>query len=67
MQNCISKVILAKLSYPTYFVGQVGDDANGKLITEALGNGGVRLEYLKSLGKGVPTGHAVVENPMRWV
>ncbi|OMO74571.1 Ribokinase [Corchorus capsularis] len=50
----------AKLSYPTYFVGQVGDDANGKLITEALGNGGVCLEYLKSLGKGVPTGHAVV-------
>ncbi|XP_021288825.1 uncharacterized protein LOC110420006 [Herrania umbratica] len=50
----------AKLSYPTYFVGQVGDDAHGKLITEALGNGGVRLEYLKSLGSGVPTGHAVV-------
>ncbi|MBA0584880.1 hypothetical protein Gorai_015675 [Gossypium raimondii] len=50
----------AKLSYPTYFVGQVGDDAHGKLITQALGNGGVRLEYLKSLGGGVPTGHAVV-------
>ncbi|KAH1105600.1 hypothetical protein J1N35_009368 [Gossypium stocksii] len=50
----------AKLSYPTYFVGQVGDDAHGKLITQALGNGGVRLEYLKSLGDGVPTGHAVV-------
>ncbi|XVF79334.1 hypothetical protein PTKIN_Ptkin14bG0213200 [Pterospermum kingtungense] len=50
----------AKLAYPTYFVGQVGDDANGKLITEALENGGVRLEYLKSLGGGVPTGHAVV-------
>ncbi|KAG8487276.1 hypothetical protein CXB51_020594 [Gossypium anomalum] len=50
----------AKLSYPTYFVGQVGDDAHGKLITQALGNGGVHLEYLKSLGGGVPTGHAVV-------
>ncbi|XVF18316.1 hypothetical protein REPUB_Repub11eG0011000 [Reevesia pubescens] len=50
----------ARLSYPTYFVGQVGDDAHGKLITEALGNGGVRLEYLKSLGGSVPTGHAVV-------
>lgn len=50
----------AKLSYPTFFVGQVGDDAHGKLLTEALRNGGVRLEYLKSLGDGVPTGHAVV-------
>ncbi|KAK8698367.1 hypothetical protein V6N13_114489 [Hibiscus sabdariffa] len=50
----------AKLSYPTYFLGQVGDDAHGKLITQALGNRGVRLEYLKSLGGGVPTGHAVV-------
>ena len=26
-----------KLSYPTYFVGQVGDDANGRLITDAFG------------------------------
>ncbi|XP_039018402.1 ribokinase-like isoform X2 [Hibiscus syriacus] len=50
----------AKLSYPTYFVGQVGDDAHGKLITQALGSGGVRLEYLKSLTGSVPTGHAVV-------
>ncbi|XVE52912.1 hypothetical protein DITRI_Ditri02bG0162400 [Diplodiscus trichospermus] len=50
----------AKLSYPTYFIGRVGDDAHGKLITEALESGGVRSEYLKSLGGGVPTGHAVV-------
>lgn len=49
-----------KLSYPTYFVGQVGEDAHGKLITEALqGDCGVRMDYVKSL-TGVPTGHAVV-------
>jgi ribokinase len=48
-----------KLSYPTYFVGQVGDDAHGKLITEALENGGVRLDYLKTVD-AAPTGHAVV-------
>lgn len=48
-----------RLSYPTYFVGQVGKDANGKLISEALEGGGVRLEYLKNVG-GAPTGHAVV-------
>ncbi|GAV60867.1 PfkB domain-containing protein [Cephalotus follicularis] len=48
-----------KLSYPTYFVGQVGDDAHGKLITEALGSGGVHLNYVRNLSQ-VPTGHAVV-------
>lgn len=48
-----------KLSYPTYFVGQVGDDAHGKLITEALENGGVRLDYLNTVD-AAPTGHAVV-------
>ncbi|GLT57843.1 hypothetical protein SLA2020_307870 [Shorea laevis] len=48
-----------RLSYPTYFVGQVGEDANGKLITEALKGGGVRLDYLKNV-TGAPTGHAVV-------
>lgn len=48
-----------KLSYPTYFVGQVGEDAHGKLITEALGNGGVRLDHLTIVGS-LPSGHAVV-------
>ncbi|KDP24717.1 hypothetical protein JCGZ_25708 [Jatropha curcas] len=48
-----------KLSYPTYFVGQVGDDANGKLIIDALRNGGVHLDYVRHVGD-VPTGHAVV-------
>lgn len=48
-----------RLEYPTYFVGQVGEDANGKLISEALESGGVNLEYLKRVGE-VPTGHAVV-------
>ncbi|XP_010537672.1 PREDICTED: uncharacterized protein LOC104812287 [Tarenaya hassleriana] len=50
----------AKLRYPTYFVGRLGDDANGKLIAEALGGGcGVHLDYVRS-GTEAPTGHAVV-------
>ncbi|KAG2681543.1 hypothetical protein I3760_11G150400 [Carya illinoinensis] len=48
-----------KLSYPTYFLGQVGEDAHGKLIIEALENGGVRLDYLNTVA-AAPTGHAVV-------
>lgn len=49
-----------RLSYPTYFVGQTGDDANGRLIKDALeAVGGVRLDYVSSVG-GAPTGHAVV-------
>ncbi|CAI9757104.1 unnamed protein product [Fraxinus pennsylvanica] len=48
-----------KLAYPTYFLGQVGDDAHGKLITEALEGGGVCLDHLSRLDN-VPTGHAVV-------
>lgn len=48
-----------KLAYPTYFVGQVGRDAHGKLITEALQGGGVVLDRLTAVA-GAPTGHAVV-------
>ncbi|KAG8386491.1 hypothetical protein BUALT_Bualt03G0154100 [Buddleja alternifolia] len=48
-----------KLEYPTYFVGQVGEDAHGKLITEALESGGVLLDHL-SVVDDAPTGHAVV-------
>lgn len=48
-----------KLAYPTYFVGQVGEDAHGKLITEELENGGVLLNHLSCVAD-VPTGHAVV-------
>lgn len=48
-----------KLEYPTYFVGQVGEDAHGKLITEALESGGVHLDYLNTVSNA-PTGHAVV-------
>lgn len=51
----------AKLSHPTYFVGQVGEDANGKSITDALSGCGVRLDYVNVVKDGsVPTGHAVV-------
>ncbi|CAH8391075.1 unnamed protein product [Eruca vesicaria subsp. sativa] len=50
----------AKLLYPTYFVGRLGDDAHGKLIASALGDVcGVHLDYVRSV-KDEPTGHAVV-------
>ncbi|KAH1148649.1 hypothetical protein GYH30_043328 [Glycine max] len=49
----------AKLSYPTYFVGQVGDDAYGTLLSDALRGGGVRLDSLTVVASA-PTGHAVV-------
>ncbi|GER53951.1 pfkB-like carbohydrate kinase family protein [Striga asiatica] len=48
-----------RLRYPTYFVGQIGKDAHGKLIAEALESGGVSLDYLSTVD-GAPTGHAVV-------
>ncbi|KAL5151432.1 Ribokinase [Glycine soja] len=49
----------AKLSYPTYFVGQVGNDAYGSLLADALRGGGVRLDNLAVVASA-PTGHAVV-------
>ncbi|CAH9143219.1 unnamed protein product [Cuscuta epithymum] len=48
-----------KLEYPTYFIGQVGEDAHGKLICEALEGGGVFVDHLRAVAD-VPTGHAVV-------
>ncbi|WOH05862.1 hypothetical protein DCAR_0625285 [Daucus carota subsp. sativus] len=52
-------VCSAKLDYPTFFVGQVGEDAHGKLIIGALEDGGVGVDYL-SVVCDAPTGHAVV-------
>ncbi|KAJ8760345.1 hypothetical protein K2173_011898 [Erythroxylum novogranatense] len=43
-------VCSGNLSYPTYFVGQVGEDAYGNLILDALKNGGV-LVMLQSDGQ----------------
>lgn len=40
-------------------MGQVGQDAHGKLVTEALEGGGVHLDYVSTVSE-VPTGHAVV-------
>ncbi|KAG0608250.1 hypothetical protein M758_8G091100 [Ceratodon purpureus] len=48
----------ARLSYPTYFCGQVGPDANAILVKDALASAGVRLDHVKSVE--APTGHAVV-------
>lgn len=49
----------AKLSHPTYLVGQVGGDAHGNLVADALRDGGVRLDHL-AVVPSAPTGHAVV-------
>ncbi|XP_030525183.2 ribokinase isoform X1 [Rhodamnia argentea] len=48
-----------KLRYPTYFLGQVGEDAHGKLVSQALEDSGVNLDHL-NIVSGTPTGHAVV-------
>ncbi|MCL7043618.1 hypothetical protein MKW94_019174, partial [Papaver nudicaule] len=52
-------VCSGKLSYPTYFLGQVGEDAHGNLITNALKECGVVIDHLNTVSS-VPTGHAVV-------
>lgn len=49
----------SKLDHPTYFIGQVGADGNGRLIADALEGGGVRIDRLKAV-PDAPTGHAVV-------
>ncbi|KAL1333604.1 hypothetical protein HN51_062457 [Arachis hypogaea] len=49
-----------KLSYPTYFLGQVGQDSYGTLVTEALRSDGVCLDHVTTVSGGTPTGHAVV-------
>ncbi|XP_072967053.1 ribokinase [Typha angustifolia] len=48
-----------RLGHPTYFVGQVGDDAHGRLIEDALRCGGVRLDCIARV-PAAPSGHAVV-------
>ncbi|PIA30056.1 hypothetical protein AQUCO_05700039v1 [Aquilegia coerulea] len=48
-----------KLCYPTYFIGHIGDDTNGKLIKEALMSNGVLLDYL-NIVSSAPTGHALM-------
>ncbi|KAM1041892.1 hypothetical protein FF1_031061 [Malus domestica] len=48
-----------KLSYPTCFLGQVGEDAHRKLIVEALESGGVHLDRM-SVVSGATIRHANV-------
>ncbi|CAM6123005.1 unnamed protein product [Calypogeia fissa] len=48
----------ACLSYPTYFVGQVGKDSFGPLVRDALQSCSVKLDHLNIVAG--PTGHAVV-------
>ena len=54
-QACCS----GKLEHPTFFVGQIGEDAHGRLIEDALEKGGVFLKHLARVASA-PTGHAVV-------
>lgn len=49
-----------RLAHPTFFLGQIGGDANGRLIMDELERGGVSIDYLRSVGDDVATGHAVV-------
>lgn len=49
----------ARLSYPTFFCGQVGQDGHATLVKDALASASVRLDHVTTV-KGVPTGHAVV-------
>lgn len=48
----------AKLDYPTVFVGQVGKDANARLVLDALREYGVETSHVSEITS--PTGHAVV-------
>lgn len=48
----------AKLGYPTYFVGNVGDDSYADPLRDALQSAGVKLDYVKSVPG--PTGTAVI-------
>ncbi|GFQ06421.1 F-box/kelch-repeat protein skip25 [Phtheirospermum japonicum] len=58
-QRANQAVCGGRLQYPTFFVGQIGNDAHGKLIAEGLGGGGVLIDHLSTRG-GAPTGHASV-------
>ncbi|XP_024376594.1 uncharacterized protein [Physcomitrium patens] len=48
----------ARLSYPTFFCGQVGLDGHANLVKDALASAGVRLDHVNTVDS--PTGHAVV-------
>ncbi|DBA87623.1 TPA: hypothetical protein ACH3X1_004639 [Trebouxia sp. C0004] len=48
----------ASLGYPTYFLGQVGTDANSQLLKDSLKTCGVDLSYLKEI-EG-PSGTAMI-------
>lgn len=49
----------ARLSYPTFFCGQVGQDGHANLVKEALASAGVCLDHVTTVN-AAPTGHAVV-------
>lgn len=48
----------ASLGYPTYFLGQVGTDANAQLLKDSLRKCGVDLSYLREI-EG-PSGTAMI-------
>ncbi|GAQ79613.1 ribokinase [Klebsormidium nitens] len=48
----------AKLGYPTYFVGQVGEDGQAIMLRDELQQCGVRTDHLRSVSG--PSGQAIV-------
>lgn len=48
----------ARVGYPTYFVGQVGRDANAPLLKESLLGCGVNLQHLREVDG--PSGTALI-------
>lgn len=64
--SCIKFKINLSISFISCFIlvlqlfsTQVGNDAHGNLVADALRDGGVRLDYL-AVVSSAPTGHAVV-------
>lgn len=48
----------ARLAYPTFLIAQVGKDSYAELVKEAVGEAGVKLDHVATVGG--PTGHAIV-------
>lgn len=58
LQGANQAAAAAKLGYPTYFVGNVGQDSYAEPLRAALQSAGVKLDYLQSVPG--PSGTAVI-------
>lgn len=59
-KGCNQAAAAGRLGWPTAMVGQVGADANGDTVVEALRGAGVDVGCVRRVGPGTPTGTAVV-------